>query len=763
MTNSILWIQTLTTFPCNIFFLYSSLPTSGRKNFIPLRDPTSKQRQDLNQGFCKEYRLIVEQLGDEKSISDLSNIDRCTKQSVLPSSPCIDKTSFNIIRNKPVVVVRQKVTEDSVKPGSTLLSLKSPILVNSRKEYQSAMKLNNSATYLPTETPALVCLTNTDHPPFTTSGNVVVPHLVHSTELMQANNCVSQGEVFSRPTVQNIPFLIKEGAQTFVSNATALQAWERKFRPMAKVQCKSGGPGKPKVVKIVKSSMAVPGPSMSSKSLKKGRAFIMSGDRSVAVEVAVIKPDDEIKTQEGGHHGNNQKEVLSSRSQHLKPPVFKRKDSCVAEPFLILKNGTLVKLEEVEKNVPLEQIPVPPVIVLHSTTKGKPVPFLKATEDLTILKSCNYTDPPIELNSGLLLRTLPRDSVSKLPSSLTSPSKTNTKRRYFVLQSHSYRPLKIRSGLTVRAQKRKSTVYVCPEAREEVEEVQSDPPQFKCKICWTTCSVRRRCEYHVMNMHLNEQCAFVCDICGKKFATSSLLSNHRRVKHKSTGYRCEVCGSIFQSSKVLQAHEIRHTTLDPPVKCKICSKGFFAKNNLKRHEKDVHSDKKLICDVCGETFPTLGRLNEHKLTHLGSFSCNLCGKVCSTRNNLRIHKIGHKTMNYMHCSCGKKFASFAFYHNHKRICKLKFKRFQRVKNDSDRVGTAEQMETLEEVDSAEQMGTLVEVESTEQIDTVEGEELAEETGEGGELAEETVEGVESAEEVETGEEIETGDEDFVFD
>lgn len=87
------------------------------------------------------------------------------------------------------------------------------------------------------------------------------------------------------------------------------------------------------------------------------------------------------------------------------------------------------------------------------------------------------------------------------------------------------------------------------------------------------------------------------------------------------------------------------------VECKLCSLKF-----TNRHESDMHFQskeheistlivaqtngaKQHLCDRCGKTFPSLGRLRRHVATHTGHrpHICTTCGESFTQKNTLKKH------------------------------------------------------------------------------------------------------------------------------
>ncbi|KAJ1365217.1 hypothetical protein KIN20_025455 [Parelaphostrongylus tenuis] len=92
------------------------------------------------------------------------------------------------------------------------------------------------------------------------------------------------------------------------------------------------------------------------------------------------------------------------------------------------------------------------------------------------------------------------------------------------------------------------------------------------------------------------------------------LSKHKRVDHRNQLFECSYEGCDrpgYKSRKSLNAH-IRsvHTHIRPYV-CNICGKAFATKNGLREH-RFTHSIENAFHCKCGNKFRHKSSLNKHK-------------------------------------------------------------------------------------------------------------------------------------------------------
>lgn len=102
---------------------------------------------------------------------------------------------------------------------------------------------------------------------------------------------------------------------------------------------------------------------------------------------------------------------------------------------------------------------------------------------------------------------------------------------------------------------------------------------------------------------------FVCEQCGKRFFSNSLLGAHKK-SHDNTTYPCTICGRVFNVPSSYRRHVQTHRK-DKSFECTICSKSFNTRVYLSRH-MFKHSEKNYSCSFCENKFNTASGLKQHE-------------------------------------------------------------------------------------------------------------------------------------------------------
>ena len=129
---------------------------------------------------------------------------------------------------------------------------------------------------------------------------------------------------------------------------------------------------------------------------------------------------------------------------------------------------------------------------------------------------------------------------------------------------------------------------------------------------------------------------FICETCGKEFATKRYLSDHTRRVHSVSDnpeiLTCDHCGKTRTTRYALSKH-IRNVHISMPSPCSVCGKVFRNKPLLQAH-MIYHKDYKRIhfCPLCPDKPPyvTAVALKRHQESNHGfgnGYHCEICDAV----------------------------------------------------------------------------------------------------------------------------------------
>lgn len=144
----------------------------------------------------------------------------------------------------------------------------------------------------------------------------------------------------------------------------------------------------------------------------------------------------------------------------------------------------------------------------------------------------------------------------------------------------------------------------------------------------------------------NSQSLVVCEICGKMIS-ASWIRVHKANHEGEKPYLCEHCGRSFASSNLLKSHmHYQHNSNLDYFTCSVCSKAFNKKSRLDIHMRIHNEVRPFECSTCGKKFHTNGNLRKHLVTHTGDrpHKCHLCDKTFSQMTNLRLHLRIHQQL-----------------------------------------------------------------------------------------------------------------------
>ncbi|XP_046561872.1 zinc finger protein 184-like [Haliotis rubra] len=123
-------------------------------------------------------------------------------------------------------------------------------------------------------------------------------------------------------------------------------------------------------------------------------------------------------------------------------------------------------------------------------------------------------------------------------------------------------------------------------------ESDSNIDKNKCNICGKlVLELRNHMKYH-------SEKAYVCRVCGMRFAISANLKRHLRQHTGETPFQCKTCGERFMKAEALKKHMARHKgeELEKKYECSICGKKFLDNYHLNRHSV-VHNSWPKVRDT----------------------------------------------------------------------------------------------------------------------------------------------------------------------
>ncbi|XP_043937822.1 histone-lysine N-methyltransferase MECOM isoform X1 [Protopterus annectens] len=167
----------------------------------------------------------------------------------------------------------------------------------------------------------------------------------------------------------------------------------------------------------------------------------------------------------------------------------------------------------------------------------------------------------------------------------------------------------------------KHDVSECKECDQEFPDVQSleshilahsEEREYKCDQCPKAFNWKSNLIRHQMSHDSGKH--YECENCAKQvFTDPSNLQRHIRSQHVGArAHACPECGKTFATSSGLKQHKHIHSSVKPFI-CEVCHKSYTQFSNLCRHKR-MHADcrTQIKCKDCGQMFSTTSSLNKHR-------------------------------------------------------------------------------------------------------------------------------------------------------
>ncbi|XP_066565788.1 MDS1 and EVI1 complex locus protein EVI1 isoform X4 [Amia ocellicauda] len=162
----------------------------------------------------------------------------------------------------------------------------------------------------------------------------------------------------------------------------------------------------------------------------------------------------------------------------------------------------------------------------------------------------------------------------------------------------------------------------------------------ECKECDQVFPDAQSLERHILTH--SEEREYKCDQCPKAFNWKSNLIRHQMSHDSGKHYECENCSKqVFTDPSNLQRHIRSQHVGARAHACPDCGKTFATSSGLKQH-KHIHSSvKPFICEVCHKSYTQFSNLCRHKRMHADcrtQIKCKDCGQMFSTTSSLNKHR-----------------------------------------------------------------------------------------------------------------------------
>ncbi|XP_012777347.1 MDS1 and EVI1 complex locus protein EVI1 isoform X11 [Maylandia zebra] len=193
------------------------------------------------------------------------------------------------------------------------------------------------------------------------------------------------------------------------------------------------------------------------------------------------------------------------------------------------------------------------------------------------------------------------------PSSFLNPGGDNDLKAQ---EPQDLRPLHMSQGL-----------HECKECDQVFPDVQSleahslshsEEREYKCDQCPKAFNWKSNLIRHQMSHDSGKH--YECENCSKQvFTDPSNLQRHIRSQHVGArAHACSECGKTFATSSGLKQHKHIHSSVKPFM-CEVCHKSYTQFSNLCRHKR-MHADcrTQIKCKDCGQMFSTTSSLNKHR-------------------------------------------------------------------------------------------------------------------------------------------------------
>lgn len=164
---------------------------------------------------------------------------------------------------------------------------------------------------------------------------------------------------------------------------------------------------------------------------------------------------------------------------------------------------------------------------------------------------------------------------------------------------------------------------------------------FVCDYCPKVLPTHLKKRMHEKTEHSDEDKINKCSMCEETFSDYVKKRVHLASVHGivASATACQACDKVVASKKALLAHMKRVHLMEKPHKCDICDKKFHSTTCLKNHMVKHTGAKKFQCNICQKAYGRKKTLNSHMKTHDedNHVKCEYCGQKFTQRYSLKCH------------------------------------------------------------------------------------------------------------------------------
>lgn len=193
--------------------------------------------------------------------------------------------------------------------------------------------------------------------------------------------------------------------------------------------------------------------------------------------------------------------------------------------------------------------------------------------------------------------------------------------------------------------------------------VKAQPEVYKCEPCDKVYTIKKSYMKHCKTKHKEDSVKTIPDNESSGDQESDEEESHRNFEDDDSEndsdsapyFPCHVCGKTFLTSEKLEDHQRCHLG-EKPFECEECGKCFFQLVNLQQHQRSHKSE--FQCQMCGKGFVSLFALRKHKQSHVRNtpHRCTKCHLSFTRSTELAEHMVTHRDENFPCDLCDETFS-----------------------------------------------------------------------------------------------------------